>query len=259
MLAPMGSTANKHGRIIGTNVTGGHDTFPGVLGTAVAKVFGFNVARTGLNELQAKEAGFKTEISLVPGEEHATYYPGSRSILVKLIAEKSSGRLLGGQIVGQGETAKRADVLATALSFGAVIEDVANLDLAYAPPYNSAMDPLHHAANVIRNKQDGYARTLTSGELKKKLDDNEDFILLDVRSEEEWNKDHFITRQAMNIPLPQLRKRLAELPGDKEIVVHCQISVRSYQALRILDGAGFKNVRFLDGSLSAWPYDDYKK
>lgn len=259
MLAPMGSTANKHGRIIGTNVTGGHDTFPGVLGTAVAKVFGYNVARTGLSELQAKEAGYETEISLVPGEEHATYYPGSRGILVKLIAEKGSGRLLGGQIVGKGETAKRADVLATALSFGAGIEDVANIDLAYAPPYNSAMDPLHHAANVIRNKQAGYARTLTSGELKKKLDDKEDFVLLDVRSEEEWNKDCFVTGQARLIPLSQLRQRLGELPKDKEIVLHCQISIRAYQALRILDGAGFKNVRFLDGSLSAWPYEEYKK
>jgi NADPH-dependent 2,4-dienoyl-CoA reductase/sulfur reductase-like enzyme/rhodanese-related sulfurtransferase len=253
-LAPLGSTANKHGRIIGTNVTGGSESFPGVMGTAVAKVFDFNVARTGLNEAQAREAGFDVVTSLVPTHEHATYYPGAREIMVKLIAEKATGRLLGGQAVGIGDTAKRIDVLATALAFRATVNDLANLDLAYAPPYNSALDPLHNAANVVRNKLDGYARALTPAEVEKKLENNERFVLLDVRSPQEWKAERIGVPQVKLIPLPELRLRLAELSRDDEVVVYCHTSIRAYQAQRMLDGAGFKDVKFLDGSLAAWPY-----
>jgi NADPH-dependent 2,4-dienoyl-CoA reductase/sulfur reductase-like enzyme/rhodanese-related sulfurtransferase len=254
-LVPLGSTANKQGRVIGTNVTGGSDTFPGVLGTGIAKVFDFNVGRTGLNEAQAHDAGYEITTALVPTNDHATYYPGSKAIIIKVIADKATGRLLGGQAVGMGETTKRIDVLATALTFGAKAVDIAGLDLGYAPPYNNAMDPLHNAANVIRNKQDGMARSLTPTEVKKKLDSGEDFILLDVRSNAEWKAQRIEAKQAKLIPLPELRRRCGELSQDKEIVTFCRTSVRAYQAQRILDGAGFQNVKIMDGSLSAWPYD----
>jgi NADPH-dependent 2,4-dienoyl-CoA reductase/sulfur reductase-like enzyme/rhodanese-related sulfurtransferase len=254
-LVPLGSTANKHGRVIGTNLAGGRETFPGVMGTAIAKVFDLNVGRAGLSEAQAIKAGFEVLTTLVPGVEHATYYPGAREMTVKLVAEKSTGRLLGGQAVGPGDTAKRIDVLATALAFKASADDLAALDLAYAPPYNSAMDPLHNAANVIRNKREGYARGLAPAEVKRKLDADEEFILLDVRSKAEWQAQHFENRQAKLIPLPELRRRLGELPRDKEIVTFCRTSIRAYQAQRILDGAGFKDVKFLDGSTAGWPYD----
>jgi NADPH-dependent 2,4-dienoyl-CoA reductase/sulfur reductase-like enzyme/rhodanese-related sulfurtransferase len=257
-LVPLGSTANKHGRIIGTNVTGGKDTFPGVVGTGVAKVFDYNVGRTGLNEAQAKDAGFEIVASLVPTNDHATYYPGSKDIIVKLIAEKASGKLLGGQIIGEGDAVKRVDVLATALTLGATVIDLANLDLGYAPPYNSAMDPLHNAANVIRNKQAGYARTFTPKEVKSKLDKAEKFVLLDVRSMGEWRTEHIEAPQAKLLPLPMLREKLDELNKNDEIIVFCRTSIRSYQAERILEGAGFNNVRFMDGSLSAWPYETVK-
>jgi len=255
MLAPLGSTANKQGRVIGANVTGGCETFPGVLGTAIAKVFDYNVARVGLNELQAKEAGYNTVTSLVPGYEHATYYPKGRGILVKLVVEKSSNRLLGGQVVGPGEVAKRIDVLSTALSFGAVVDDLANLDLAYAPPYNSAMDPLHNAANVIRNKQSGYAKALTPMEVKSKLESGDDFIFLDVRAPDEWEACRIEVPQARLLPLRELQARLSGLPKDAEIVTFCQTSVRAYQAQRILNGASFDKVKFMDGSIAAWPYE----
>jgi NADPH-dependent 2,4-dienoyl-CoA reductase/sulfur reductase-like enzyme/rhodanese-related sulfurtransferase len=254
-LVPLGSTANKHGRIIGTNVTGGRETFPGVLGTAIAKVFDFNVARVGLNETQAREAGFEVVTSLVPASEHAGYYPGARDIIVKLVAEKTTGQLLGGQIIGPGETAKRCDVLATALTFGATVHDLANLDLAYAPPYNSALDPLHHAANVIRNKLAGRARALPPAAVREKLADDEDLVLLDVRSPAEWRAGHIEAKTGRLIPLPELRRRLDELPRDKEIITCCRSSIRAYQAQRMLDGADFKDVKFLDGSLAAWPYE----
>ena len=254
-LVPLGSTANKHGRVIGTNVTGGNDTFPGVVGTAIAGVFDFNVGRVGLSESAAREAGYDTVMSLVPSSEHATYYPGSRDIMVKLVADKATGRLLGGQVVGPGDAAKRIDVLATALAYGATVGDLADIDLAYAPPYNSALDPLHDATNVIRNKLSGLARTITLADLKQKLDSNDRFVLLDVRSEMEWQEARLNTPRARLIPLPELRKRLGELSPDDEIIIYCKTSLRAYKAQRILDGAGFKNVRFVDGSLDAWPYE----
>ncbi len=254
-LVPLGSTANKQGRVIGNNVTGGSDTFPGIVGTGVAKVFDFNVARTGLNEVQAREAGFDVTMALVPANDHAAYYPGSQEIVLKVIAEKSTGRLLGGQALGAGETAKRIDVLAAALTCGAKAADLANLDLGYAPPYNSAMDPLHNAANVIRNKLDGHTRSLTPLEVKRKLDSGQDFIFLDVRSEAEWRAWRIEAKQVRHIHLPELRRRLDELPRDKEIVAFCRTSVRAYQAQRILDGAGFKDVKIMDGSITAWPYE----
>lgn len=254
ILAPLGSTANKHGRVIGTNVTGGNETFPGVLGTAIAKVFDYNVARVGLSQWQAEKAGYDIVTALVPSYEYATYYPKGKEILVKLVAE-TSGRLLGGQVVGAGDTDKRIDVLATALTFGATVDDLANIDLAYAPPYNSALDPLHNAANVVRNKQSGYARALSPVEVENKLQRGDDFILLDVRSPGEWEAYRIEAPQARLLPLRELRRRLDELPKDTEIVTFCQTSVRAYQAQRILDGAGFKDVKFMDGSISAWPYE----
>jgi len=254
MLALLGSTANKHGRVIGTNVTGGCETFPGVLGTTIVKVFDFNVGRVGLSELQAQEADYDIVISLVLDYEHAAYYPNGKVILVKLVAEKSNNRLLGGQVVGPGDVAKRVDVLATALTFGATADDLANLDLAYAPPYNSAMDPLHNAANIIRNKHSGCAKTLNPMEVKNKLDSADDFILLDVRSPDEWEACHIEASQDKLVPLTELRKRLDELPKDAEVIIYCLTSVRAYQAQRILDGASFKSVKFMDGSIAAWPY-----
>ena len=255
ILAPLGSTANKHGRVIGTNVAGGAETFPGVLGTTIAKVFACNVARVGLSESQARECGYDVSTCLVPGLESAGYYPNGKAILVKLVVESSSGRLLGGQVVGPGETAKRIDVLATALTFGATVDELANLDLAYAPPYNSAMDPLHDAANVIRNKHVGYAKTLTPMEINDKLKREDDFVFLDVRSSHEWESRRIETPQVRLIPLNELRKSLDMLPKETEIVTFCQTSRRAYQAQRILDSAGFKNVKFMDGSIDAWPYE----
>ena len=119
------------------------------------------------------------------------------------------------------------------------------------------MDPLHNAANIIRNKRDGLAKTVTPMELKAKLDNNEDFVLLDVRGEDEWKFLHLDTPQSLLMPLPELRKRLGELSRDDEVIILCRTSVRAYQAQRILEGAGFQNVKFMEGSLSAWPYEDY--
>src|SRR4030042_2321927 len=128
----MGSTANKHGRVVGTNVTGGKDTFPGVLGTAVVKVFDDNVGRVGLGEKQARDAGFDLVTALVPASDHAHYYPGANDILLKLIADRGTGRILGLQGMGRGEGVKRIDVVAALMTHGGTVDVLADLDLSYA-------------------------------------------------------------------------------------------------------------------------------
>ena len=152
IFTPMGSTANKHGRIIGTNVTGGHDTFPGVLGTAVAKVFDISVGRVGISADEARELGFQPVIASGKGRDRAGYYPGALESTVKLVADASTGRVLGAQLVGVGDVSKRTDILVTAITAERTVDDMANLDTAYAPPFSPAMDLLHDLANVIRGK-----------------------------------------------------------------------------------------------------------
>jgi NADPH-dependent 2,4-dienoyl-CoA reductase/sulfur reductase-like enzyme/rhodanese-related sulfurtransferase len=254
VLAPMGSTANKHGRVIGTNLSGGNDAFPGVLGTAVVKVFETNLARTGLSESEARTAGFTTVTSLAPGFDRASYYPGAQMITVKLVVDAATGRILGGQMAGRGDVARRADVLVSAISLGASADDVADLDLAYSPPFNGAMDVLHHAANVVRNKMTGRARAVGPAEVNELLRSGADFVLLDVRSQAEWDDAHIEASQCQLMPLNKLREKVASLPRDTRIVTMCRTSVRAYQAQRMLEGEGFTDVCFMDGSILAWPY-----
>ena len=253
--APMGSTANKHGRIIGTNVTGGRDVFPGVLGTTLVKALDNNVGRTGLGEKEARAAGFDVVTALAAGPDHVNYYPGFRDTLLKVIADRNTGRVLGGQGMGRGDLAKRIDVLATAITFGATVDALANIDLGYAPQYNTPLDPLHHAANAIRNKIDGLAEGLTPAQVKARLDSNEDFVLLDVRRQREWDTWRIEGSQVRLIPQPNLLSRLAELPRDKPIVATCRGGSRAYQAALMLKRAGFQDVKYAEGSLIAWPYD----
>ncbi len=253
---PLGSTANKHGRVIGDNVCGGGTAFPGVLGTAIFKAFGFNVGRVGLSERDCGKEGIPYRVALAPGPDRAHYYPTAKPIILKVISHAETGKLLGVQAAGPGDVAKRIDIAATALSFGASAADLADLDLAYAPPYSSAVDLLAHAANIIDNKTKGVAAAISPAELKAKLDAGGGFVLLDVRSPAEVGSDPFPASAVVHIPLGELHERFAELPRDAEIIVFCKISVRGYEAQRILNGEGYQNVRFLDGGRAAWPYSE---
>jgi NADPH-dependent 2,4-dienoyl-CoA reductase/sulfur reductase-like enzyme/rhodanese-related sulfurtransferase len=255
VLTPECGISYKHGRIIGTNVTGGSETFPGVLGTTMVKTFDYNAGRTGLTEQQARDAGFDVITSITSANEHAPFYPNSKEILAKLVADKSTNKILGGQVIGPGDAAKRIDVLATAIMLGATIHDIANLDLAGAPPYNIASDVLQDAAIVLINKQSGHARGITTRQVKEKLDSGSDFIFLDVRSPEEWEACGIEATQIKQIELRELWAKLDELPEDANIVAFCKRGLRGYQAQRILEDAGYKNVTFMDGSIAAWPYD----
>lgn len=252
--APMGSTANKHGRVIADHITGETSPFPGVLGTGICKVFGLNIARTGFSEGEARSRGFNVETVLCPSPDRPHYYPGSKSIITKLVADKKTGRILGAQILGPGDVAKRIDIVATALSFGAKVENVAMLDLAYAPPFSLAMDNIITAAHIMDNKIKGLAKALSSIEVKEKLDRSDDFVFLDVRSAGEYETVRIEHPNVVLLPLGKLREEHGKLPKDKEIVTFCAASLRGYEAQRILEGNGFKNVKFMDGGISAWPF-----
>lgn len=250
---PLGSTANKQGRVAANNICGREDRFPGVLGSAICKVFDFAVGRTGLGEYQAKEAGFEVRTVLCPGPDKAHYYPTARPLMMKLIVDAGSRRLLGLQAVGPGAADKRVDAAATAIAANMTVDDLSHLDLCYAPPYSSAMDNIITAANVARNKLDGLVQTLTPMEVKRKMDKGDDFIFLDVRSPQEYKA--LALPNSTLIPLGALRDRCEELPKEKEIVTFCKISLRGYEAAGILSARGFKDVKVMDGGIAMWPYE----
>jgi NADPH-dependent 2,4-dienoyl-CoA reductase/sulfur reductase-like enzyme/rhodanese-related sulfurtransferase len=237
---PLGSTANKQGRVAAVNVCDGNESFPGVLGSTVCKVFDHCVARTGLTEAGAREAGYEVTTALAPAPDRAHYMPTAKPLLLKLVVDSKTGRLLGAQAAGPGAGDKRIDVAAIA-------------DLCYAPPYSPAMDNIITAANVARNKLDGHMVGVTAAEVHRMLEEETDFVLLDVRSQGEYDQVH-LPGSAL-IPLGALRGRLGELPKDKEIVTFCKISLRGYEAALILKAAGFGNVRVMDGGVVMWPYE----
>jgi len=257
MYAPMGSTANKHGRVIGNNLCGWNNTFSGVCGTGVCRIMGFNIARTGLTERDARAAGLEVITALTPGPDRPHYMAESKPIHMKLVAEAYTGRLLGVQVLGPGEVLSRVDTMAALLKMNGTIDDLADTDMAYAPPFSPAIDNLITAANVIQNKRDGIIESYTPAELKEKLDRDEDIILLDVRTPKELEMMSLPYRQVVHIPLGKVREKASELPADKEIVCLCKISLRGYEAARMLIGAGFDRdrIRMLDGGIVAWPYE----
>ncbi|RII28872.1 MAG: pyridine nucleotide-disulfide oxidoreductase [Geobacter sp.] len=251
--APLGSTANKQGRVAGINAAGGEASFAGILGTSILKVFAVNAGRTGLTETEARGCGYEVETVLSPAPDKAHFFPGAKPIALKIVADRKTGRILGLQAVGEGAVDKRLDAAAAAITFKATADQLSQLDLAYAPPYSAAMDNLLVAADILKNKLAGHARGISSREVKRKLDEGDDFILLDVRSPAEHAEVGI--EGAKLIPLGALREKLDSLPRDKEIVTFCKISLRGYEAQKILDGAGFGKTRFLDGGIMMWPYE----
>ncbi len=250
---PLGSTANKQGRVVAVNICGGHELFPGVLGSSICKVFDYCVARTGMTERTAKSLGYDVIAAMVPGADKAHYMPQSKTLLLKIIADKKTERVLGVQVTGPGEGAKRIDVAATAITAGMTLDQLAHLDLSYAPPYSSAMDNLITAANVARNKRDGFMVGISAESVQRKMQNGEDFVFLDVRSPQEYAQVHL--PKSTLIPLGALRKRLAEISKNKEVITYCAISLRGYEASLILRAAGFTDVKVLDGGIAMWPYE----
>ncbi len=255
--APMGSTANKHGRVIADNLVGRNSMFRGVTGTGIVKIMGLNVARTGITEAYARQKGYDVITCINPGPDRPHFIKENKPIIIKLIVDSYSGRILGMQALGEGDVFARINTAAALISQGCTIDDVMNVDMAYSPPFSPAMDNLIVAANIIQNKRDGLARSYSPIALKKKLDAGEDFVILDVRTPAEVEAMRLPYENVVYIPLGKVRERADELPRDKEIVCMCKISLRGYEAVRILLSKGFEMDRlaFLDGGVLAWPYE----
>lgn len=250
---PLGSTANKQGRVAAVNLCGGDDSFPGVLGATVCKVFDFSVARTGLTEAAARADGHNVETALNPSPDKAHYMPTAQNLMLKLVVDRASRRLLGAQALGPGDGAKRIDVASIAITAGMTVDQIAKADLAYAPPFAPAMDNIITAADIARNKMDGLMDGLSPAALHTMLQHGDAPLLLDVRSPAEYAQMRL--PHSLNIPLGALREKLGQLPRDKTIVAFCKVSLRGYEAAIILKSAGFQSVFVLDGGIAMWPYE----
>lgn len=243
-LISLAGPANKQGRIAADNICGKDSRYSGSQGSSIIKVFNMTAAVTGLNEKSAKKAGLSVDKVILSPMSHAGYYPGGKVMTMKVVFEKETYRLLGAQIVGYEGVDKRIDVLATAIRAGMKATDLNELDLAYAPPYSSAKDPVNMAGFMIEN--------IASGQLKQfHLEDINDLpldgsvTLLDTRTEGEFSRGH--VTGFINIPVDQLRENLNKLPKDKPVYVMCQSGLRSYIACCILKGEGYDAYNFSGG------------
>ncbi len=236
--------ANKQGRIVADNICGKNSEYKGSQGSSVIKLFDMTVATTGINEQQAKANGIKYEKVILTQNSHAGYYPGATAMTVKLIFEKESYKILGAQIVGYDGVDKRIDVIATAIRAGMKAHELKDLDLAYAPPYSSAKDPVNMAGFVAENIKNGIVKQFYYEDIPS-LREIKDVILLDTRTPFEYMRGH--AEGFINIPLDDLRERLGELDKTKKIYVMCQSGLRSYLATRILMQNGFDAYNFAGG------------
>ncbi len=236
-LISLAGPANKQGRIAADNICGGDSRYAGSQGSSVIKVFDMTAAVTGINERAARKAGIDCDKVYLSPANHAGYYPGGRVMTMKVLFEKGSLRLLGAQIVGFEGVDKRIDVLATAIRAGMTASDLKDLDLAYAPPYSSAKDPVNMAGFMAENCSNGTVRQFHWDEIDK-LPRDGSITLLDVRTKAEYARGHI--DGFINIPVDSLRERMGELDPGKAVYVHCQSGLRSYIACRILAQRGLE-------------------
>ena len=242
--AVLAGPANKQGRIIADNICGGDSRYLGSQGSSVIKVFDMTAATTGINETNAKKSGLAVDTVILSPMSHAGYYPGGKVMTMKVIFEKESYRLLGAQIIGYEGVDKRIDVLATAIHAGLKATQLKDLDLAYAPPYSSAKDPVNMAGFMIDNIAKG---TLKQWHLEDmdKISKDKDVVLLDVRTVCEFSMGHIDGFK--NIPVDELRERISEIEKEKPVYLICQSGLRSYIASRILEGNGYETYNFSGG------------
>ncbi len=243
VLLPLAGPANRQGRIVADNIAGRSSQYHGTQGTAIARVLGLVAATTGANEKTLKGLGRPYVTCHLHPASHATYYPGAESLSLKLLFDPEDGTVLGAQIVGIEGVDKRIDVIATAIRAQMTVHDLQELELAYAPPFSSAKDPVNMAGYVAANILNGDNSPFYWNEVEKL--NPEETLLLDVRSQKE--ADAGIIPGAINIPLDKVRERMGELPGDKEIDIYCQVGLRGYIGARILRQHGFTRVRNLSG------------
>lgn len=253
--APYGDLANLQGRVVGQNVIEGPKvTFPGTFQTGICKVFDYGAGATGLSERAAQAAGFET-VSIVTAGPDKPGFMGAKLLVMKMVADKSTGKLLGLQCVGPGDVSKRIASAAMALHGGLTVEDLTVSDLPYAPPFSPAIDNLIATAHVLENKMTGRLAGISSREVKRKVDAGDDILVLDTRGPDEFEQMRLGIGEVL-MPLGALRKRMDELPHDKdkEIICFCKISLRGYEAASLLAANGYTNVKVMEGGIMAWPF-----
>ena len=243
-LVSLAGPANKQGRIAADNICGGDSRYLGAQGSSVIKVFDLTAAVTGINETVARRAGLNVDTVILSPMSHAGYYPGGKVMTMKVVFEKDTYRLLGAQIVGYEGVDKRIDVLATAIHAGLKATQLKDLDLAYAPPYSSAKDPVNMAGFMIDNIAKGVLKQWHL-EDEAKLPRDGSVTLLDTRTVAEYSGGH--VEGFKNIPVDELRERLNEVEKGKPVYVICQSGLRSYIASRILEGNGYETYNFSGG------------
>lgn len=236
-LIALAGPANKQGRIAADNICGRESEFGGSQGSSVLKLFELDAASTGLTLTAARGAEIDAEAVILSPANHATYYPDAETMTLKVVFERGTGRILGGQAVGRGGVDKRIDVLAVAIRARMTAADLTELDLAYAPPYSSAKDPVNMAGFMIENILDGLVDQVTWDEALELVTEDGDAILLDTRTAGERSRGGI--EGALHIPVDELREHLQELPRDKRLLVFCASGLRSYVACRILSQHGF--------------------
>jgi NADPH-dependent 2,4-dienoyl-CoA reductase/sulfur reductase-like enzyme/rhodanese-related sulfurtransferase len=246
-LIALAGPANRQGRIAADNIFGGRSTYVGTQGTAILRLFGLTAGCTGPNEKSLRRAGRKFRaVHLHPGS-HAGYFPGAKPIAMKLLFDPETGLVLGAQATGADGVDKRIDVLATAIAGRMTIDDLAELELCYSPPFGSAKDPVNLAGMIAQNIRAGLVETITPGELPSAIASGA--TLIDVRDAAERAKGSI--PDSIHIPIEELRARIAEIPAHADVIVHCQSGQRSYYAARILSQRGFR-VRNLSGAYKTW-------
>ena len=248
---PLAGPANKQGRIAGANAAGGNLKFKGVLGTFIVKIFDMAAAKTGLSEKELANEKIDYFISYSATKSHSGYYPGAEWMIIKLLVEKGTGRLLGAQIVGEKGVDKRIDILATAIYANLTVEDLENLDLAYAPPFSLAKDPVIIAGMVAANLMRGEVETINLKEFNDLLEKGEEVQVIDCRSISDIDMMGRISNDDEVMPIDEIRDFFDDLDKDVPIVIYCGIGYRSYLAYKILKHHGF-NVKSLSGGYSVW-------
>lgn len=260
VLAPYGDLANLQGRVAGENAASANCvTFPGTIQTGICKVFDYAAGSTGLSETVAKRLGYSDIITVMNASPDKPCFMEGKLLITKLIADSKTGRVLGAQCIGPGNVAKQIAQWAMAIQGKLTVEDLINADLPYAPPFSLAIDHFIATAHIMQNKMKGRMKGISCREVYEKIRAGEKPFLIDTRGPEEFEEMRLGIGETL-IPLGALRKRLKELPEDKnkEIICFCKISLRGYEAALALEGNGWKNVKVMEGGIMAWPYSREK-
>ena len=256
VLAPFGDLANLQGRVAGQNaILGNRVKFPGTIQTGICKVFSYTAGSTGLSERACLKLGYTDiETAVNAGPDKPGFMKG-KLLVTKLVADRKTGKILGAQCVGPGDVSRQIAQWAMAIKGNLTVDDVANADLPYAPPFSLAIDHTICTAHVMQNKLSGLMQGISVSAVKKKVDGSDNLFLLDVRDADEYEEVRLGIGETL-IPIDVLRKRLSEMPVDKkkEIICFCKISLRGYEAARILTSHGWENVKVMEGGINAWPY-----